>query len=104
MSNPYEILAAFARWEQEAIAEGRVDSLAERASEWEGLLSSLPAEPPESARAALEAAQRALVSGIAQLEAHLDEVRRELGATGRSRAVVASYGPATTAGGLDARG
>jgi hypothetical protein len=104
VSDPYGLLAAFARWEHETIADGRIDELGQSADTWRDLILRLPPVAPASARAALEEAQRALSSGIAQLELRLDETRKELSQTGRSRQVVASYGQAEARPGLDATG
>jgi hypothetical protein len=104
VSDPYSLLAAFARREREAIADGQIDALDETENTWRELIMRLPPAAPESARAALEAAQMALASGIAQIEMRLEETRRELSQTGRSRQFAASYGQGEAPPALDATG
>jgi flagellar motor protein MotB len=75
---PYESLAALALRERELLADGRLDEVAQLAQRFDELAATLPDTPPEGARQALEATERALVSSVAQLEAGLASVRVEL--------------------------
>jgi hypothetical protein len=104
VTDPYGLLAAFARRQHEAIADGQLGALDDTADTWRELILRLPPVAPESARAALEAAQEALASGIAQLELRREEARRELSQAGRSRQVAASYGHGEAQPALDATG
>lgn len=104
MTDPYELLAAFARWQDELIAEGRLDELDELGSHWERLVADLPETPPESARDAFETAERTLVTGIAQLELRLEEVRRELSILRTGRTTMTAYGLGSRSTVVDAQG
>jgi alkylhydroperoxidase family enzyme len=104
VTDQYELLAAFSRWQQELVAEERWDELEQLAGRFEGLVAGLPEQPPESARAPLEAAERALVANIAQLEARLEAVRRELAALRAGRETRSAYGYGPGSGTVDAQG
>ncbi|HEY1450412.1 MAG TPA: hypothetical protein VGF47_05615 [Solirubrobacteraceae bacterium] len=52
--DPYAALAALSERQLELACEGRVQELAQLTDDWEQLTLGLPAQPPASARAALE--------------------------------------------------
>jgi hypothetical protein len=95
VTDSYELLAAFARWQQELVEEERFEELAELGERWDALVSSFPpGPPPAEARLHLEAAERSLASNIASLEAARDAVRVELSRLDANRRVATSYGGA----------
>jgi hypothetical protein len=95
VTDPYELLAAFARWQQELVEEERFEELAELGERWDALVRSFPpGPPPGEARPQLEDAERSLASNIASVETALDAVRAELARLGANRRVAASYGGA----------
>jgi hypothetical protein len=102
VSDAYELLAAFARWEQELVSEGRLADLAAAGARWEAIVAALPPEPPASARPHLEEAERTLASNVARLEAALDAVRGELARLASSRQVGESYNGASGLAGTSA--
>jgi hypothetical protein len=54
--DPYAAIVAFAERELELARDGRIEDLRSLASEWDVLTAGLPAQPPASARGALERA------------------------------------------------
>ena len=104
MTDPYALLAEYARREQELAADNRLDELADVAAELEQLMSRLPDVPPEGSRVALTAAQHALASGIAVLEARVAAARDELGRIAHGRRTRAHYSTARSEPTVDAQG
>lgn len=105
-ADPYEILAASLRREQELVHEARLGELAELVAHVEALTAALPETPPASARPHLEEAERSLVASIARVEADLAALRSELARLGRERAARSSYGARRPVGvsAVDAKG
>ena len=60
--DPYSALAALSERQLELASEGRVQELQQLAEDWQRLTLELPAEPPASARAALERAMALHIS------------------------------------------
>lgn len=54
--DPYAAIVAFAERELELARDGRIEDLRSLAPEWDSLTAGLPAQPPASARGALERA------------------------------------------------
>jgi hypothetical protein len=102
VTDPYELLAAFARWEEELVAEGRFAELADAGERWHAIVAALPPEPPQAARSQLEEAERTLASNVASLEAALDAVRGELARLASTRQVERSYNGAAGLAGTSA--
>jgi hypothetical protein len=95
VTDSYELLAAFARWQQELVEEERFEELAELGERWDALVRAIPPGlPPEESRPHLEAAERSLASNIASVETALAAVRVELARLGANRRVATSYGGA----------
>jgi len=104
MSDPYTLLAEYARKQQELVADNRLEELSEVAAQLEELVAALPEAPPEESRAALVTAQQALGSGIALLEARVAATRDELGRVAGERRTRARYSTRVSAPTIDAQG
>lgn len=104
MSDPYALLEEYARRGQELASTEQLEELGELASRFDALAASLPHVPPEHARPSLEAAERALASNVAQLEARIAAVREELARLGRGRRTRATYFGTTPASTVDTQG
>jgi len=104
MSDPYALLAEYARKEQELVADNRLDELAGIAAQLEKLVATLPEAPPAESRASLAAAEEALTSGIALLEARLAAAREELVRVASERRTRAQYSPTLAVPTVDAQG
>ena len=90
---PYERLAGSYELERELVAEGRLDELAELASDREALIASLPAAPPASARAALERAQLMSKRVMIEIVRRRDAVLADLGRVAQGDRTARGYAP-----------
>jgi hypothetical protein len=104
MSDPYALFEAYARQEQELLAWGRLEEIAELGAKFQALAATLPAEPPASARPALEAARSVVASNVALVEARLAEIRSDLSRLACERRTRATYYSTQPAPSVDAQG